>query len=560
MAFGNFGPDPTMVTMMTNIGNEIINQMVNNGTIQNDVGNWLINQLNMNAQVILNSIVQTASQNNVQVDASVIQSVLSTWISNLLKSYMAQRQASMQQQQYGYGRPLGAGYGYGYGNPMYGVAGYGQPPMQPIQPVYNNPSYANPAVVSSGYGTGAAANGGYGNPSSYVSQTSVQTENANRFTANRPEPNTTAPGTNKPKPSSGIAYTGPQPAGDTKEIKEPSFNGIKCQYRLDLNKYMIYLHGTVSGVKRNAAEVFKVIKDKLGDKGFFAQVLVNQPKVIDAPMNEVASILSKYEALFRAKIQKEVLSMDSIRDTFTAFHVEFMQEKSDAAKAIEKYIISEFNELIATNCLNANEGGYLTINSFEDVMELYSENTKSEFIQKRQAHVRYKSVLGNLVLRAVAALFMQTSGYRIMSINDPDDREVIAKLFADESINGLSVTNSIFALKKSIDTKHIDGAEGITALYKLLAQKTVVAVPRTLVFSNLAPEFWITGDYSKPQLARMFVEPTNALEFCIVKAHKALNKESLPTVTNMYLDYGNVRYRLTYGVTTESAFFVEIKE
>ena len=539
MAFMNFGNDPTMANATAQIGKQIIDVMLRNGSIQPDVANWLSNQLNLNFNVIIGAIQQSAQQNNSPVTDQIIQGVLQQWIQNLLQQYATQ--AQMRAMNY---NPGINGYNPGYVN-------YAQPPS--FGTVYGNPNYTNPNVITAGIGNGMAAEG-Y-NTYATQQQTSTQTANANRFSSSvKPNP----PESVKESQKNNVSYSGLNEF-ESKDVSTTDFKGVRKLYRIEMGKYAVVVYGIVSGVRTSMTEVIKCIKPQLGNGKYFARVVTNMPKVIDAPLNKVSALLAKYKPVIEAQMASQLNSM-AVQNAFYKFHVEFMQEKSEEAKAIEKFIVSEFNELAATNCLFGSEGGHLKIDSMEDIVELYNKDTKDANIKKWQGTSNYWAVLGNLVVRAVFAVFTQNCGYRQLAMGNAEDSKIIAEIFRYDNVEGMTFMDGFFALNKAIDAKHIEDSDKCKALFNYLRNRTVFAVPRTLIFSNINPGMYITGDYSAPMNCRVFTSPTNDLEFCIAVSHKAMNPDNAPSGTEMYLDYGSVRYRMTYGVTTDSAFITSMRK
>lgn len=555
MSYQAFGPDPTLYAMIKSYSDEIIGKMVQNGTINQQIGASLAAQVGANQQYIANAICSAAQQNGVgPTTHEVVNETLKQWIGNLYQTIMARMVP--QQQMYGGYQPQpqfnGYGYGYGYGNT--GMA----PWFQQQQPMYQNYQYGQYGMPQqNGY-----ANVGY---VQQETQTATQSANANRFAAGAPRVPTSQGSSNPVIPNKvqeqdpNIDFQPPKKMGEIAEISNAYFDGTTANFRWDVDKYLTCVCGFMKGMVTSAEDVYEKIKDTFGNyQAYFAHVRAVKPVVLNAPRSEVVELISKYEAMFKSKNLTLDSSPSVIEEIFTNFYMKFMQEKSEAAKALNQYFVDEFNAIARSKYMLYRPDDNLAIKSLEHIIELYSKTTKNKAIQLWQTRANFFTVLGKVVKLAIFDLFLQEDNYRLLAFGNDADREVICNLFKDETVGGLSVSNALMYYKKGVDQKHIDNADEIKTLFNSLMEKTVIGVPRYYIFSNYNPSFWISGDYANPSLNRTFASATNNLEFFLIMTDKMLKKVNSPHVNEMSLAYGSVKYKLTYGISTDSNYMVSM--
>lgn len=577
------GLDPNLPPTANGIIKQMLDVMLSRGDINANLASFCMGQYQQYCNSIYAAIGQKAQQLNQQITPQLIQEIIQSWLTGVLQSC----QSNPQQMQYMQQQPVYGG--YQQQQPVYG--GYQQQgyPQQgyPVGTMYRNPNFPTYNQMPQGYqqqgypqqvyqqsqgypgaGTYQQAQGYPGNVQQ--SQSSVDSVNNARYAA--PQPQVAQPASRgnvfnnlqtpaKQQQAKSDSYVPPQDMNSDKVLDNNAFSGKQKLFRLTSGNYLNLSYGELRGIYTSKDAVKSKLAWLHNMPNYFTQVLTSIAKVIDAPQKEVAVLISKYNALLSATTSGTMTHV-AIRDMFTKFHVAFMAEKSEAAKAMTKFAIDEFNELVASGYLFTSKGGHLKISSFEDIVELYNENTTDACIQEWQKADNFFAMLGNIVMRAVLAPYLGSCGYTFLSYGNSEHQKVYSALFGDMKVNNVSLVDLGLILKSAADNGKIptDAATAATVLSKELMDKTVIAVPRMMVFSNLAPENWIFGVYADPKILRAFNSPTNVMEYCIALSYPKVNTAGGPVVADMYLEYQSVDFRLTFGVTTDHAVIVNMKK
>ena len=570
MSYGTYGFDPAMAADADRIFQLVVDTMFNQGQVDANVRNALMSQYGTYRNSIINDVLTKASQAGRTPDQQMIQESIHGFVTNVIQSYA--NRGPMGGAYGGYGQPIGygqpAGYG-GYGAPMgAGYGGYGQPAGYggyQAGTLYSNPRYH---MGQPGYGQPSGYvgyQGGY--RGGYVPQQTPQASNTAAVTASRYGVVDTAPQQeqqtqfnvfNQPaQKQTKVEYNTPMVL-TTEEVKTEKFTGSKKVTRIGSDVMADVFIGKLSKTVLNFRDFMKQMSPLVTSKNQFMMVQVQMPKIIKAKLRGVSALMQKMSAFISADISANGNSADVIPGLFKRFYAEWIKESGEAHKELTKFLVDEFNSHLYCGYLFDGGSGHLKISSLDDIFELCDSNTTVQQIKAWQQSPDYMTHLSNVIYHSIISVFLGRNDYRMTNANNQDDVRMMSSIFSDLSVNGFLLKDSFQALHKAIDNAKIDPATAtaIPALYSTINEHTVILVPRILVYTNLAPAGFVTGDYANPSITREVASVSNVLEDYLVAGYKALNTNGTTPVVQGVLCTGTSMFGFQVGTNTSKHLFI----